>query len=182
MGVLADYKSRDQEYWFGKATRFAIKVPRPGELFPVYRATKGRYIRPGDYVTQSRKYAEEHLEAVLQGEGNIVTTMATIEDLTPVNPNEFWYVPKKIAEYKDLRDFWEAAKKQKGDLDKHMLKGDEKMSNSIEELHNVERMLSRLISDTATYNLDRQAVISQVISIRDSIRNRARALGYKGYF
>lgn len=111
MGTLADYRLREQEDWFGRGTRFATRVPKPNELFPVYRATRGRSIRPGDYVTQSRKYAQEHLEVVL-GEGNILSTIATTSDITPVNPNEFWYVPKAMEQFRDLRDFWMAAKDQ----------------------------------------------------------------------
>jgi len=45
-----------------------------------------------------------------------------------------------------------------------------------------ERELSHLLSDIATFNLDRQDIIKRITTIRDSLRREIWAAGYKGRF
>ena len=93
-GRLTDYGPREQEDWFGKYTRFWTPIPS-GNKVRIYRATEGDEIRVGDYVTQNRMYAQEHLSSVLRGRGHVVTMIVNKSQLSPVNPNEFWLLPPK---------------------------------------------------------------------------------------
>lgn len=119
-GTLADYRWREAGQWFGEYTDYETPVPQSRVLkFKIYRAVPleaPNYILPGDYVTQSRKYAQMHLDFVLQGKGKIIQSTATMDDITPINPNEFWYVPKAMEQFKDLKLFWQIAQKEKGHL------------------------------------------------------------------
>ena len=93
--------------WLGYGTRFYtpsayIRV-KQGKPIKVYRATdKENYIFPGAYVSQSRKYAEEHGEAHLKGKYKILETEAYPNELIPVNPNEFYYAPDPIRWHKKI--------------------------------------------------------------------------------
>jgi len=93
-GRLTDYGPREQEEWFGKYTRFWTPIPS-GDKVRIYRATEGDEIRVGDYVTQSRMYAQEHLSSVLGGRGRVLAMMVKKSQLSPVNQNEFWLLPPK---------------------------------------------------------------------------------------
>jgi len=111
MGTLPSYDRETQRDWFGRYTQYETLVPTPTQRIRVYRASSTEdYIKPGNYVTQSRKYAEEHLETVLHGKGKILTITCTIDDLAPVNPNEFWFVPKSMTKYKNLEEFWQTVR------------------------------------------------------------------------
>lgn len=51
-----------------------------------------------------------------------------------------------------------------------------------DELLVFEKELSHLVSDTASFNLDRQSIANRVLDIRNKLRNRLYMLGYKGHF
>jgi len=91
--------------WLGYGTRFYtpeayVKV-KLGKPIKVYRAAnRENYIFPGAYVTQSKKYAEEHGETALRGKYKILETEAYPHELIPVNPNEFYYAPDPIKWHK----------------------------------------------------------------------------------
>jgi len=91
-GSLATYDLQSQKEWLGNQN-----PPKDGKII-LYRATpEGKEIKPGDYVTNSREYAEGHIEANLGGEGKITSIDATLDDIFPADgPKEFWYAPKSI--------------------------------------------------------------------------------------
>lgn len=51
-----------------------------------------------------------------------------------------------------------------------------------EELLVFEKELSHLVSDTASFNLDRQSIANRVLDIRNKLRNKLYTLGFKGHF
>jgi hypothetical protein len=89
---LADYGSREQIEWLG-----GVAVD-PGAPLTVYRAMLVRgEIQPGDYVTNSRQYAQEHIENNLGGVGVIVDVIAHLDEIFPADgPKEFWYLPRSL--------------------------------------------------------------------------------------
>lgn len=132
-------------------------VLKDAELDEIWRAL-------GNYRGKIR----EHLEAAIETE----QTMASM-------------VPERvIREYRDLKADYEhdheALEKLQADYQRRI--AELKKSDPKGELQVFERELSHLVSDIATYNLDRQSIVSRVSSIRDKIRNRMQALGYSGHF
>ena len=95
-GSLANYGGRELAEWLGKP-------PPPDGKLTLYRATPtGEPIRPGDYVTNERAYAEQHIAANLGGKGKITKLVATLDDIYPADgPKEFWFAPKSLE--KDIR-------------------------------------------------------------------------------
>lgn len=91
---LTDYDKRTQEEWFGKHTPYYTPIPASGRA-TIYRATVGKSFRIGDYVTQSKDYAKLHLKSVLRGEGKIISKVVGLDELSPVNPSEFYLLPPK---------------------------------------------------------------------------------------
>jgi ribosomal protein S18 acetylase RimI-like enzyme len=91
-GSLANYDKQSQREWLRGAN-----PPSDGKI-TLYRATpEGKEIAAGDYVTSSRKYAEDHIKNNLGGEGKISQISATLDDIYPADgPGEFWYAPKNI--------------------------------------------------------------------------------------
>jgi len=90
-GSLANYGGREQSEWLGV-------TPATDGSVTLYRATpQGDAIGPGDYVTNDRTYAEQHISANLGGKGKITTLPATLDDIYPADgPKEFWYVPSSV--------------------------------------------------------------------------------------
>jgi hypothetical protein len=76
------------DFYSGKETKFYEPIPEGNEI-TIYRATPNDSIRPGDFVTQSKKYAEEHLKTYLKGKGKIISEKVKKEDLELLAPNEF---------------------------------------------------------------------------------------------
>jgi len=93
LDTVSNYDHRTQQDWLGYGTKYYVPAKR-GKV-TIYRATQGETIRPGDYVTNSKKYAEMHLDSILRGEGLILMIKNIgLDELVVVNPNEFWYAPK----------------------------------------------------------------------------------------
>ena len=93
MCSLTDYDIETQKEWLGKYTEYYTELPLNG-IITIYRAVpkEANKIRSGDYVTQSYNYAKKHLELVLNGNGKILTKKVKLNELYPVNNNEFWFV------------------------------------------------------------------------------------------
>ena len=68
---------------------------KPNANVTIYRATPSNEINPGDWVTLSKSYAQEHLERVLNNEGNIVKKVVKAKDIQWAGDdvNEFGYFP-----------------------------------------------------------------------------------------
>lgn len=68
----------------------------PEGKLKIYRATPGDKINPGDWVTPSKKYAQEHLERSLNGDGNIIEITVKAKDVLFAGDdiNEFGYFPE----------------------------------------------------------------------------------------
>lgn len=110
----------------------------------------------------------EHLEAATETEA----TMASM-------------VPERLfREYRELKHDYEhdheALGKLQADYQKRI--AELKARDPRVELQVFERELSQLVSDIATYNLDRQSIVNRVVDMRNKIRSRMQALGYKGHF
>ena len=74
----------------------------------IYRAMTGDRIRPGDYVTNSKAYAEDHLAAALRGEGKVVAIPnVKLSELQAMNPNEFFYTPESITKHDSIESYHE---------------------------------------------------------------------------
>lgn len=67
----------------------------PNAKITIYRATTGNNINEGDWVTLSRKYAEQHNQSNLDGKGNIVSLEVRARDIQFAGDdlNEFGYFP-----------------------------------------------------------------------------------------
>ncbi|MBA7546976.1 hypothetical protein ES705_39378 [subsurface metagenome] len=100
MGTLADYTD-DVSFraFLGEHTKYwseaTYNKAKAGEPFAVYRAvpTNIKEIHSGAWVTQSKEYAESHLESVLRGKGHIIEGTARAVDLIAMSENEFFYAP-----------------------------------------------------------------------------------------
>jgi len=71
----------------------------PGEV-TIYRAVIGDGIRPGDWVTTSREYAEDHNDRYLEGKGNIIEDVVNGPDLlvSPTgNLEEAIFAPREFS-------------------------------------------------------------------------------------
>lgn len=87
-------------------------------------------------------------------------------------------------EYRDLKADYEhdheSLEKLQADYQKRI--AELKKGDPTGELRIFERQLSQFVSDIATFNLDRQTIVTRVADIRNKIRSRMQALGYKGPF
>lgn len=110
----------------------------------------------------------EHLEAATE-------TEATMSSMVP---------ERLFREYRELKHDYEhdheALGKLQADYQKRIT--ELKTSDPKAELQAFERQLSQLVSDIATFNLDRQTIVNRVVGIRDDIRKKMQALGFKGHF
>lgn len=90
-GSMANYDAQSQGEWLDGKPSLDGKVT-------LYRATQtGEPIGPGDYVTNSKPYAQQHIDSNLGGKGKITSIEATLDDIYPADgPKEFWYSPKGI--------------------------------------------------------------------------------------
>jgi len=90
-GSLANYDDQSKKEWL------AAPPPANGKL-KLYRATpEGAPIKPGDYVTNSKQYALDHIKNNLGGKGKIAEIDATLDDIYPADgPKEFWYAPASL--------------------------------------------------------------------------------------
>ena len=90
------YLNLDEKY--NKESLSALKKVRnnPEAEITIYRATIGDKINPGDWVTPSKKYAQEHLKRSLNGNGNIVEQKVKAKDILFAGDdiNEFGYFPE----------------------------------------------------------------------------------------
>lgn len=87
----------------------------------IFRATVGNYIRPGDFVTDNKKYAESHLDRQLGSRGErsqakIIEKVVGLDELLdPSNGfvvcerSEFYYAPKYLQNISP-REFFDAVK------------------------------------------------------------------------
>lgn len=93
---------------YGQGTPFEVTEP-PGDTVVVYRAVPEGVdeILPGQYVSASRKYVEDHLEAHRRGEienpsliagGKIISATIPKADLGVSSSNELVWVPKSLPE------------------------------------------------------------------------------------
>lgn len=91
---ITDYNPSMQFDWFGKHTPYRKPVTKKVKI---YRAVplNIKSIDYGDYVTQSKEYAQMHLDSILRGEGHILSKTIKLEELSPVSPSEFYYIPAK---------------------------------------------------------------------------------------
>lgn len=89
---LADYDELSQKEWLRGA-----RPPKDGKL-KLYRAVrKGETVLPGDYVTNSRAYAQQHLEDNMGGEGEIISFDGFMDEIFPADgPGEFFYAPRSL--------------------------------------------------------------------------------------
>lgn len=81
----------------------------PDAEIKVYRATPGDSINPGDWVTLSKKYAEEHNLRQMDGKGNVIEMTAKAKDVLFAGDdiNEFGYFPE-TAKYSKEDGTWQA--------------------------------------------------------------------------
>lgn len=105
LGDLSNYDKQSQIELLGG------QRPRPDGTITLYRATpKGKDISAGDYVTNDRNYAEQHILHNLGGKGKVKSIEAKLEDIFPADgPKEFWYSPKNLES--QLTDIWNKAHK-----------------------------------------------------------------------
>lgn len=91
-GSLADYADSEHAYWLRGG-----KLRANGRL-TLYRAVRpGGSIQPGDYVTNSRAYAAQHLRDNLGGDGEILSVEGWSDEIFPADgPGEFWYAPRSL--------------------------------------------------------------------------------------
>ncbi|MCI8460197.1 MAG: ParB N-terminal domain-containing protein, partial [Bacilli bacterium] len=80
----------------------------PEGYLKIYRATPDNKINPGDWVTPSKKYAQEHLERSLNGNGNIVEITVKAKDVLFAGDdiNEFGYFPENT-KYSKSNGTWQ---------------------------------------------------------------------------
>jgi hypothetical protein len=115
MGTLADY-SGDRfalNDWLGKGYNPAHDMShlagavQAGQALQVYRSTgksSEGVIWPGAYVTLSRAYANDHGERTVGADGSkwhVLTATVHPDELVPMNPNEFFYVPRDLRVWYD---------------------------------------------------------------------------------
>lgn len=108
---------------------------------------------------------EESLEVALENERRSFSEITT----------------RLFKEYRDLKANFERTNDALEKLKPGLQKTAEK-SDLIGILQGYERELSQIISDTATYNLDRISIANRVAGIRDGMRRKLQELGYKGRF
>jgi len=92
------------EYYFQmkeKYSKESMDVVRkikgnPDAEITIYRATPGNSINPGDWVTLSKSYAEQHNESQFDGKANILEMKVKAKDVQFAGDdiNEFGYFPK----------------------------------------------------------------------------------------
>ncbi|WP_137917134.1 hypothetical protein [Hydrogenophaga sp. 2FB] len=99
-GSLADYGLREQLEWLGGQPASA------DGMLTVYRAmTERGEVLPGDYVTNSKDYAQAHIENNMGCVGVIVELPAHLDELFPADgPKEFWYLPRSLDASQDAKD------------------------------------------------------------------------------
>lgn len=91
----------------------------PDAEIKIYRATPGNKINPGDWITPSKKYAEEHNYRQFDGKANILEMKVKAKDILFAGDdiNEFGYFPqnkKYSKENGSWQDFVEKSFKSKG--------------------------------------------------------------------
>lgn len=91
----------------------------PDAEIKIYRATPGNKINPGDWITPSKKYAEEHNYRQFDGKENILEMKVKAKDILFAGDdiNEFGYFPqnkKYSKENGSWQDFVEKSFKSKG--------------------------------------------------------------------
>lgn len=139
-------------------------VPDEGETFTIYRAvpvSASDEILIGDFVTQSREFAEN--EAALEAddvETKIITKEVTLDDLSGVNPDEFFYTPKELDNYASVEEFFNSMK-QAGSTDVDQDTGlNKELVESIKEKFrrlSTEQLISR-IEAADDFSYDDEAV------------------------
>lgn len=89
----------------------------------------------------------------------------------------FSHVTERLfREYRDLKAEYERLAESKKSL------VESKKSDPKAELQVFERELSHLVSDVASFNMDKQSIVIRVVDMRNKIRSRMQALGYQGRF
>jgi hypothetical protein len=118
---MAGYSQDAVSEWFGRYAdpRYRMPVPSDGRV-TLYRASlTGGAILPGDYVTESRTYAQDHIMANLGGEGEIVSVEADFDDIFPADgPHEFWYAPAALDGFSSMEDLFECLSSSPGQTPK----------------------------------------------------------------
>ena len=92
---------------------------KPDAEITIYRATPGKKINPGDWVTPSKKYAELHNNSQLDGKGNILELKVKAKDILwgGDDINEFGYYPnngKYSKQNNNWQDYLESNYKSEG--------------------------------------------------------------------
>lgn len=90
-GSLAEYGVREQREWLGE------NPPADGVLM-LYRAVRhGEKVNPGDYVSNSRAYAKQHLRDNMGGNGEIIAFRGHMDEIFPADGyREFFYLPRSL--------------------------------------------------------------------------------------
>lgn len=172
---LADYGEREQREWLR-----GEMPPRDGNL-TIYRAVrKGEGIQPGDYVTHSRAYAEQHLHDNMGGDGEIVSVPAHMDELFPADgPGEFWYAPRSLdGSYAPARsganvEFSEESAQDTTGVKNEQVKS-EREARGLEELHAEGKRSFGRVWDSADARLRADPQAGQ--SLAQSIIEKPRAL------
>lgn len=103
-----------------------------------------------------------------------------LDEIPNIETKIFSITERVFREYRDLLADYEhdheALEKLQADYQKL------KASDPKAELQVFEKELSHLVSDTASFNLDRQSIANRVLDIRNKLRNKLYTLGYKGHF
>lgn len=95
-------------------------ITSSGDMITIYRAVpsdKSDDIRVGDYVALDKKYAQMHLDSVLEGQqgvkGKIISKTVPKKDIVwgEADFTEWAYSPKELRDkYKSLKSIWEQSK------------------------------------------------------------------------
>lgn len=155
----------------------------PNAEITIYRATTGDKINPGDWVTLSKTYAEEHKVRSLNNQGQVIELKVHANEVQFAGDdiNEFGYFPKKtqysinkedISPFKDNLTYGEEVKYQNNqfkDVSEQINKLDNKIDDLITNLS--KNVLNRLednyenddfnYSDTAKDNIAPIKILKQ---------------------
>ena len=104
------YLNLDEKY--NNESLNALKKVRnnPEAEITIYRATPGKKINVGDWVTPSKSYAEYHNNTQFNGKGNILEIKVKAKDILFAGDdiNEFGYFPGDSAKYSQYNSKWQA--------------------------------------------------------------------------
>lgn len=84
----------------------ALKGVSPDQMVKIYRATPGDTINPGDWITLSKEYANDHKNSWLEGKGNVIEMEVPARDIRWAGDDlqEWGYFPQKQKYYHGTPD------------------------------------------------------------------------------